>query len=148
MRICGKMFPRSASVASVQRVLADSVASNGRSGECAPEFPEISGGLPSARDLKAWMPSVLDVLERRGLDVRELSEVMRSPRSEIDPRWDHGGASDRELWSVLLRCGKRGLPADVMMSFLASVRDGRQGLRAFQHLFRRVLLFGCSAGVV
>ena len=84
------------------------------------------------------MPSVLDVLERRGIDVRELAEAQRDPRSELDAGWDHGGVTDRELWSVLLRCGKRGLPAEVVMSLPASVRG--QGLRAFQHLFRRVLL--------
>jgi len=140
MRLYAKLFPRSGNVASVERVLSSSPVSNGRSNECAPEFPALSGGLPSARDLKAWMPSVVDVLERRGIDVRELTDMQRDPRSELDPGWDHGGVTDRELWSVLLRCGKRGLPAEIMMSLPASVREGRQGLRAFQHLFRRVLL--------
>ena len=79
MRLCAKLFPRSGHVAAVERVLSDSPVSGGRSNECAPEFPELSGGLPSARDLKAWMPGVLDVLERRGVDVSVLAGMQCDP---------------------------------------------------------------------
>ena len=54
--------------------------------------------------------------------------------------WAEGGVADQELWSVLAKCGKDGLPDQLMLSFPASIRDGEQGLRAWQHLFERVLL--------
>jgi len=86
------------------------------------------------------MPAVFDTLKERGVVVDKLRDVFRAPKEDVDPAWDHGGAVDRELWSVLVRCGKDGIPEGLMLSFPASVREGEQGLRAWQHLFRRVLL--------
>ncbi len=141
LKLMAKLFPVAA-VQATATVLTESLQGNGRPPERAREFPELKGssGLPTARGLKAWMPGVLDVLERRGVNVNELVEIQRDPRSELDPAWLHGGAQDKALWSVLAGCGDKGLPAEIMLSFPASVRDGRQGLRAWQHLFRRVLL--------
>ena len=123
----------------VVQVLQPSAQMNRRAS--APTFPAAGkGGLPSARALRAWMPAVFDTLKERGVVVDGLRDVFRAPKEDVDPAWVHGGAVERELWSVLVRCGKDGIPEGLMLSFPASVREGEQGLRAWQHLFRRVLL--------
>ena len=122
------------------RALQPSQQTNNRS-VAAPAFPMLGrAGLPSARSLKAWMPAVFDVLKERGVPSLELKAVLADSKEDIDPAWVHGGLEDQVLWSVLVRCGKEGIPADLMLSFPASVRDGEQGLRAWQHLFQRVLV--------
>ena len=57
------------------RVLQPSLQVNRRL-VSAPEFPALGkAGLPSARSLKAWMPSVYDVLKERGVSSLELKDV-------------------------------------------------------------------------
>jgi hypothetical protein len=51
-----------------------------------------------------------------------------------------GTEVDQAYWTVLTRCGKAGLPTDLILSFPAVVRDGEQGLKAWKHLFERVFL--------
>ena len=106
----------------------------------APAFPAVNAeGLPTARDLTAWMPGVYDTLRERRASTAELKAVFAKPKDAIPADWVHGGAADQALWSVLVRC-KDGISTELQLSFPPSVRDGEQGLRAWQHLFERVLI--------
>jgi hypothetical protein len=106
----------------------------------APTFPKLGAtNLPTASALKAYMPLVFVALRERGVEFRELQDVYKDPAGDIDPAWDHGGDRDRALWAVLAGAGD-GLDARLMLSFPTSVRDGEQGIRAWKHLFERVLL--------
>ena len=106
----------------------------------APPFPAVlSTGLPTARDLTAWMPGVYDALRDRQVPSAALKQLFTDPKTVIPVGYDHGGAADQALWSVLVRC-RDGLPTDLVMSFPKTVRDGEQGLSAWKHLFERVLI--------
>jgi hypothetical protein len=107
----------------------------------APDFPAVgSTGLPTARALKAWMVGVYDTLKERNVDATMLRAVQARPKDPLDVNWLHGDEVDQELWTVLVRCGKAGMPADLILSFPESVRMGSHGLKAWKHLFERVLL--------
>ena len=114
------------------------VASDSNGGRrVVPEFPALQkNGLPSARDLRGHMPLVYAVLRSRKVATQDLKAALAAPGAEIDPDYGHGVGADKALWDVLI---EKGLPAQIMLSFPPAVREGEQGLRAWTHLFRRVV---------
>jgi hypothetical protein len=88
----------------------------------APQFPKLDvTGLPSVRDLKAWLPGAYNTLSERGCSTAELKACQADPKAALAESWEDGSVLDRALWAALSRCDK-GLPVDLMLSFSASIR--------------------------
>ena len=135
--VLAALFPQVAQVVVVPPVVAPKYVRTNP----APDFPPVGGtGLPAPRDLRAWMVKVYDTLRERGVPTADLKEVQLQPKTAIRADWVDGTDVDQAYWTVLTRCGKAGLPTDLVLSFPAVVRDGELGLKAWKHLFERVFL--------
>ena len=51
-----------------------------------------------------------------------------------------GDAEDLAVWDALISCGVKGLPPAIVVSFPTDIVKGEHGLRAWQHLARRVII--------
>jgi hypothetical protein len=108
----------------------------------APEFPALgSDGLPSARDMRGWLPGFRTHLAGR-VSVAALAEydaLAKDAKHELPALYLSGATADSEaVMTALLTAGTKGLPTGIVLSFQASVIEHRQGLVALKDLLSRV----------
>jgi hypothetical protein len=109
----------------------------------APEFPELGkDGLPSSRDLRAWLPGFRAHLAFRisHLALAEYDALAQSVKHVLTAEYSVVSSADSEaIMTALLTAGSKGLPSTIVLSFPPAVVSERLGLVALQHLMARVL---------
>ena len=107
-----------------------------------PEFCELSAtGAPTSKGFRAWIITFITFV-RQYVEPSTLAaiQVAASNPLVVGTEWHLPSEQNRIVFDMLVGCGARGLPADLLLAFPPDVVVGALGVAALAFISRQVLV--------